>query len=595
MAGRNDAGGLRASQRDMLSEMLHKGSDLDKEWRVLVFDQMGLDILSPLIKVKELRDLGITLHLLIDAPRQPIAGVPAIYFCDPTPENVTRIGADVKNELYQRFDINFLSQASREVLEQLATELVAVPSINHVRVFDRTMNFVSLAADLFTLTTKRTFTAIHSKHASEAVIDPLFARISRSLTHVFMATDSLPVVGYVRSGPASELAQSVTRQLADVVRERLVTAPSTSSRPLLLIVDRSYDLTAPLHHPFTYRGLVCDALGMRLNKVDVTVDGAKKCFEMDPDTDGFWNDNAAKPFDQVSQNIEEALSSYKREYQALTASEGMSPSDASSADAVTKMLALAPVLAERKRSLDAHTSIAFAALNCIRSRHLDAFHGVEESLLKREELDKVQFSKLLDASDRKVLDSDRLRLFLLAKMLSEDDQATFVDEHTHALRPDGATARIPALEFVKKTQAWSVQGASPASQQEGSGGWGFAQTLTKNFTKAFSSSEAASELPLTRLVDMVLSQPRPGSTAARDRAKALEALAAVDPRAPGASIDVASAKFSNVVVFVLGGGSVTEYDNLKRCERTAGVVYGCTEMLSGEEFLEQLSALGDER
>lgn len=38
------------------------------------------DILAPLLHVNELRRHGVTLHMLLDAERQPIPDVPAVYF-----------------------------------------------------------------------------------------------------------------------------------------------------------------------------------------------------------------------------------------------------------------------------------------------------------------------------------------------------------------------------------------------------------------------------------------------------------------------------------------------------------------------------------
>ena len=32
-------------------------------WKVLIYDELGLDIILPLLTAKELRDLGVTLHL----------------------------------------------------------------------------------------------------------------------------------------------------------------------------------------------------------------------------------------------------------------------------------------------------------------------------------------------------------------------------------------------------------------------------------------------------------------------------------------------------------------------------------------------------
>lgn len=34
-------------------------------WKVLIYDRFGQDIISPLVSVKELRELGVTLHLYV--------------------------------------------------------------------------------------------------------------------------------------------------------------------------------------------------------------------------------------------------------------------------------------------------------------------------------------------------------------------------------------------------------------------------------------------------------------------------------------------------------------------------------------------------
>lgn len=32
-------------------------------WKVLIYDRVGQDIISPLIAIRELRELGVTLHM----------------------------------------------------------------------------------------------------------------------------------------------------------------------------------------------------------------------------------------------------------------------------------------------------------------------------------------------------------------------------------------------------------------------------------------------------------------------------------------------------------------------------------------------------
>lgn len=72
-------------------------SDVDKlkaketVWKVLIYDKIGQETISPLLKVGNLRKNGVTLHLGLHTARESIPDVPAIYFVEPTPENIARI------------------------------------------------------------------------------------------------------------------------------------------------------------------------------------------------------------------------------------------------------------------------------------------------------------------------------------------------------------------------------------------------------------------------------------------------------------------------------------------------------------------------
>ena len=48
---------------NMVPSTFIKTSSADLAWKVLVYDELGQDIISPLLTVKELRDLGVTLHV----------------------------------------------------------------------------------------------------------------------------------------------------------------------------------------------------------------------------------------------------------------------------------------------------------------------------------------------------------------------------------------------------------------------------------------------------------------------------------------------------------------------------------------------------
>jgi hypothetical protein len=107
-------------------------------WKILVLDQETKDILATVLRVQDLREIGVTLHvyafsfsissLLSDNVRQrqlhssrpPLSDVPAIYFVAPTLVNIRRIAQDLQKDLYESFHLNFSEPLPRSLLEELA-------------------------------------------------------------------------------------------------------------------------------------------------------------------------------------------------------------------------------------------------------------------------------------------------------------------------------------------------------------------------------------------------------------------------------------------------------------------------------------------
>lgn len=73
-------------------------------WKVLVMDVVGKRIISPILRVNDLREHGVTLYLYhidverlcilcrpLEEDRDRLEDVPAVYFVEPTSENISRI------------------------------------------------------------------------------------------------------------------------------------------------------------------------------------------------------------------------------------------------------------------------------------------------------------------------------------------------------------------------------------------------------------------------------------------------------------------------------------------------------------------------
>ncbi len=103
------------------------------QWKVLVFDRVGQDLLAPVLNVKALRDEGVTLHLYIMSERDPVPEVPAIYFCQSSEDNLRRISEDLQAGLYGSYYFNFISPIPRQRLEDLASSAIQANAVQQVK------------------------------------------------------------------------------------------------------------------------------------------------------------------------------------------------------------------------------------------------------------------------------------------------------------------------------------------------------------------------------------------------------------------------------------------------------------------------------
>lgn len=579
-------------------------------WKVLLYDLKGRDIIAPLLKVKELHDLGVTLPLLMKKERTAVSNTPAVYLCEPTEENIALIAKDCAKELYQWVYINFISQCPRQQMESLAEQLAAsgtLSSIRHIRVFDQTLSFVAETNDLYSLMLKKSFVTLNSRLTADVDMEAHVDQITLGISHVLLSQQVLPIIAHSRSGPSEMIGQRLSGLLGDLIRENLIstTASAVAGRPLLLVVDRSSDLAAGLHHPFSYRGLLVDALGMHLNKVKATTEQGPKTLDIDPLSDTVYSQFGGHDFGDFSQHVQRALEVFRREYAAISGVGGGGGDPmGSDKNAITEMLANAPKLRDQKLSLDAHMTLAHNVLSSIQQLNLDKYHGVEAGVLFSEGFDVQAFAELMGSSTPL---ADKQRIFLVAYIVNTSDESKLQELEKFRHYVEGEGKPFPALQHIKNLKSWSAAShrqSNNEQQNAASFGWSLAQNLAKNITSTFTQG-GKRQLNLTRMVDALLQDNVGGGGGGRGvgsggansaRGKLIESLGAIEPRT-GRPVDLLELKFNQIIIFVVGGGSINEYDNLKQWEQEhprKSIIYGSTDMLSGSELLEQLGVLGSE-
>ncbi|KAI9000221.1 Sec1-like protein [Gaertneriomyces semiglobifer] len=614
---------MNLNNRDVSDSSAETGLTITEPvWKVLVYDKLGQDIISPLAKVNELREQGVTVHMPLYSDRQPIPDVPAIYFLRPTADNIRRLGDDFARHLYDSYYVNFSSSLPRPLLEELAQSAIAAnAAANIAQVFDQYLNYVCLDNHIFSLQMDESYRALNDANASEASIESLIDEIVSCLFSVLVTMGVVPIIRCPRGNAAEVVANKLEARLRDHLlntRANLfagTNAPRSLSRPVLIILDRNLDLTTMLSHTWTYAPLVHDILDMKLDRVTVYNEEnghqKRKVFDIDP-SDFFWKKHSMDPFPQVAEDVDVEINKYKQDVNEVTKSCGVSSleevnmSDFTGAKGLQAAISKLPELTERKRLLDMHMSIATNLLRAIQERQLDLLFAMEESVTKQ------TTATILEAiNDPKKTAADKLRLFaiyFLTIEVSKEDLASFET----ALA--GAGCNLAVVNYLKQVRAFSKMAAmanAPQATQQTSNDFlakftSIGTKLTEGLKDAGMSNHfetlvagvknllpARRDTPVTRIVDALMES--------RDGPEADEYLY-LDPRLPKKQQLTGKQQrnrtvFQEAIVFVIGGGNYLEAQNLMEYTQRSSVnrkriTYGSTEMVNPNAFLEQLEGLG---
>ncbi|CAJ0580394.1 unnamed protein product, partial [Mesorhabditis spiculigera] len=595
-------------------------------WKVLIMDKVGQDIISPLLTVKQLRELGVTLHMLLDGKREPLPDVPAVYFVNPSNENIAMICRDMQLRYY----LNFASALPRNELEQLAQGAVRENCVDQVKkVVDQYLKFISLENDLFVLkrsTAGRplTFYTINDLATSEDVMNGMIQSIADGLFSVCATLGLVPIIRAAKEGAAEQVALRLCQKLKDTLCEtnNVFTftvnraGMLTGTRPILVIADRSADLATMLHHTWTDQALIHDVLGLDQNRVTMQEKGKKVDHDLHGEHDRIWSSHKGSPFPLVAEAIQSDLEHYrtqKEEVEKMRNAMGIEGSEMEAAmssliiDTTSKLgstVTSLPQLLEQKRLIDLHTNIATSLLNAIKERQLDSLFELEQKMLQKASLDSSIRSELEKYGDH----GDVLRVVLLYYLSTDRLSKSDVEELRTLLREKNIDD--VALRFVERIRSVSNLGRGITSEAHSGAGTSTVGMFGKLLGQ---SSKFVMEgvknlvprkhnLPLTKLVDSVAtpaSSSVVGISAMSQAQPEGDALLYLDPKLPAGRPDSAKLRPStmphDVLLFVVGGGNYVEYENVAQWGRDKGiqrVIYGSTELISPLQFTEQLSSLG---
>ncbi|KAL2337471.1 hypothetical protein Fmac_011917 [Flemingia macrophylla] len=382
---------FRQISRDrLLYEMLRSARSPDsKAWKVLIMDKVTVKVMSHSCKMADITDQEVSLVEDLFRRRQPLPSLDAVYFIQPSKENVVMFLSDMsgREPLYKN------SPIPKELVNHIKSDTSVLPRIGALR--EMNLEYFPVDSQGFITDQETAMEELYGNVENTRRFNTSLNTMAIRIATVFASLKELPCVWYRAARESDEstataIRESVPTKLADAVWDMVSKYKSTipgfpqNETCDMLIVDRSVDQIAPVIHEWTYDAMCHDLLNMDGNKymheVPSKTGGEPEMKEVIlEDNDSVWLELRHAHIADASERLHEKFTNFVSKNKAAQL-QGRDGNELSTRD-LQKMVQALPQYTEQVEKISLHVEIAGKINKIIRETELRDLGQLEQDLV----------------------------------------------------------------------------------------------------------------------------------------------------------------------------------------------------------------------
>lgn len=418
---------FRQISRDrLLVEMLGStkaAGDTRSAWKVFIMDKVTMRVMSHTCKMSDITDQGISLVEDLFKRREPLPSMDAIYFMQPSKENIIMFLSDMsgREPLYKKAYIFFSSSVPKELINHIKCDTSVLPRIGALR--ELNLEYFPIDSQAFTTDHEKALHELYGENVENTrKFDAYLSVMATRIATVFASLKELPYVRYraTKTDDSTSFRDTIPSKLATAVWHSISKYKSIPNFPQtetceLLILDRSIDQIAPVIHEWTYDAMCHDLLEMDGNKYMLEVPN-KKTGEYEKkevvldDNDPVWLELRHVHIADASERLSDKMTNFVAKNKAAQMQQNARDGEISTRE-LQKIVQALPKYNEQMEKLSLHVELAGQINEIIRDIGLRDLGQLEQDLVFGDAAAKDVISFFRTNQD--TTDENKLRLLMI--------------------------------------------------------------------------------------------------------------------------------------------------------------------------------------